>query len=283
MGFLCVRLAYAARGSLHSGQQGDQMAAGLRSVGKAKAATHHGLAGTVAGRGASSPAQLLSVLNGVAMRTVERLTSAATTIHLGRRATIYMLGEECTGLHVVLSGMVALSVPVTVSATRVVALLGPAAWFGESALFLREPHAVAAATVEPTTLAHIPAEVVRGCLREDHTFAACMLAEISRRLRTSLLESTSNSSSARHRVLRFLLDELASTPEANDRVTVELPAVKQVIASRLNIASETLSRAFRELSREGLIRVDGPRIVVSSVNRLRVAYADCERTSGRGP
>ena len=110
-----------------------------------------------------------------------------------------------------------------------------------------------------------------------------MLAEISRRLRTSLLESTSNSSSARHRVLRFLLDELASTPEANDRVTVELPAVKQVIASRLNIASETLSRAFRELSREGLIRVDGPRIVVSSVNRLRVAYADCERTSGRGP
>jgi Mn-dependent DtxR family transcriptional regulator len=42
-----------------------------------------------------------------------------------------------------------------------------------------------------------------------------------------------------------------------------------VIASRLNLSPETLSRIFAELSRAGLIDVDGRAVKISAVTQLR--------------
>jgi len=48
-----------------------------------------------------------------------------------------------------------------------------------------------------------------------------------------------------------------------------LPAPKQVIASRLNLTPETLSRIFHELSMANLIAVKGKKITVNDIQRLR--------------
>ena len=49
---------------------------------------------------------------------------------------------------------------------------------------------------------------------------------------------------------------------------VELPALKQVLASRLGMTPETFSRAMRTLSAEGLIRVDGSVVEIPDVAAL---------------
>ena len=79
---------------------------------------------------------------------------------LPQGSVIYKPGDECTGLNVILSGRVKLSLPLSASKERVIALLGPRTWFGETALLLGEPHGVLAETVQPTVLAHIPAQTV---------------------------------------------------------------------------------------------------------------------------
>ena len=48
-----------------------------------------------------------------------------------------------------------------------------------------------------------------------------------------------------------------------------LPAKKGVIASHLNLTHEHFSRILHELIEAGLIEVDGPRVTIPDVTRLR--------------
>ena len=52
-------------------------------------------------------------------------------------------------------------------------------------------------------------------------------------------------------------------------VEIELPTSKQVIASRLNLTPETLSRIFHDLAAAKLITVHGKHVTVHDVRRLR--------------
>ena len=61
--------------------------------------------------------------------------------------------------------------------------------------------------------------------------------------------------------------------------TLELSASKQVIASRLNLTPETLSRIFHTLSDSKLIRVDGKFIHILDANGLRRLGAGGRRQS----
>src|SRR5215218_4279274 len=99
-----------------------------------------------------------------------------------------------------------------------------------------------------------------------------MLTRTPRRLRSVVIDSDSVPCQAKTRVIGFLLDELPTVQGSKDGAEIVLPAVKHVIASRLAMSGEILSRVFRELTRARLIRVDGPHIFVRNVPRLRTAY-----------
>jgi CRP-like cAMP-binding protein len=179
--------------------------------------------------------------------------------------------------------MVKLSLSLPGLEERVIALHGPGAWFGEGALLLDEPHLVTATSLEDSKLAHIPSPAVLRCLRQDKTFALRLLAETLRRLRAAMLDSTAAGwSSARQRVIGFLLDKTATAQRLKDQITIELPAAKQVVASRLNLTPETLSRVFRELSRDGLVIVDGLRILIPSMGRLQAIHEEGDGVRKKG-
>ena len=128
----------------------------------------------------------MSLLNGVAPSTMRELGTAATTIALPPRRVIYKPGDPSNGLYVVLSGRVNLTLSISESKPRIVALLGPGAWFGETALLLRERHAIGAESAEAVMLARISSATVIRLLHADNVFALKMLTETSRRLRTSM-------------------------------------------------------------------------------------------------
>ncbi len=106
-------------------------------------------------------------------------------------------------------------------------------------------------------------------LVEDASFARHMLAGLSMKLHSLVQDVEAYSlGSSIQRVIGYLLQQC---PEAGDEAAagIVLPALKHVIASRLNLAPETLSRALTELTRAGLIGVEGRKIAVPSVNKLR--------------
>jgi hypothetical protein len=80
--------------------------------------------------------------------------------------------------------------------------------------------------------------------------------------------------SGTERLIGFLLRDCLAAGEDGEPVPegsldIELPVAKGIIASRLNLTQEHLSRILHDLSSLGLIEVHGRRIHVRDVDRLR--------------
>jgi CRP-like cAMP-binding protein len=75
--------------------------------------------------------------------------------------------------------------------------------------------------------------------------------------------------SSTQRVVGYLLQHCPQSGPCEGSFDISLPTSKQVIASRLNLTPETLSRIFHDLSANGLIAVSGKQITVSNVKKLR--------------
>jgi CRP-like cAMP-binding protein len=73
--------------------------------------------------------------------------------------------------------------------------------------------------------------------------------------------------SGRQRIIGYLLRDNLSNNEKT--ITVTLPTNKGVIASRLNLTQEHFSRILHELSENGLIIVEGRKIQIPDVEKLR--------------
>ena len=134
-------------------------------------------------------------------------------------------------------------------------------------MFMERPCPAMAQALEDSRLLYIAKQGIFAAIDCDSAFARRMLAGLSMRLH-SLIQDVEDYSlhSSTQRVIGFLL-QLAGTP-ASDPVEFELPANKHVIASRLNLTPETLSRILHSLSESGLITVKGRRIAVLDAERL---------------
>jgi CRP-like cAMP-binding protein len=215
-----------------------------------------------------------ALFHGVKTRTLDELAKRASEMSVARRSTVYVPGGECTGLHLVVAGRIKLALPLSEGGEKLVALVSPGSWFGETALLLRQRHVIAAAAVQQSTLLHLPAQAVLDCLADDRMFAVHLLTETCRRLHGTMLEnSTLTTSSARDRVISFLVDVLPTATYSGDSAKIVLPAAKHVIASRLNLTPAHLSRVLAELRRDRIIGVEGQCVVVPDVRRLQASQS----------
>ena len=215
--------------------------------------------------------RLLSLLDDTEPRTARCFAAAAKIVELPWRGVIYKAGEPSNGLYVVIAGRVKLSLPLANSEGRVLALIEPGNWFGESALILGTPHANTASAVVATTLAQIPAATVLDRLQRDRLFAAKLLTEASKRLCAAMMDTAAILIPARERLVCWLLDEVARKNSAADSAEIILPVPKHVLASRLHMTAEHLSRMFEDLKNAKLIEVRARRILIPSVARLKSA------------
>ena len=82
---------------------------------------------------------------------------------------------------------------------------------------------------------------------------------------------------AAFRVVAYLLEQLPNTQLATAVVRLDIP--KHVIASRLTITPETLSRTFATLSREGYLDMADNSVTVHDIEKLR-AYGQADGLGG---
>ena len=101
-------------------------------------------------------------------------------------------------------------------------------------------------------------------------YIACLalLGDVCRRLHWQLQEIENLSiTNATHRLVRFLVDQLEMT--GKNQATIELDLSRQVIAAKLSIKPETLSRLLRRLVNEHVLEVEGRRLKVLDVAGLK--------------
>ncbi len=217
--------------------------------------------------------QLLKRLPLFAELSTEQINDLAAGTREKRLAKGEMLfnkGDAPRGLYLIVSGQIKLAFPSLAGNEKVIEIIGPKQSFGEAVMFMDRPYPVFAEALADTLLLHIGKSTVFGMLEHDVSFARRMLAGLSLRLHSLVndVEAYSQRSSAQ-RVIGYLLEHSAQAGDDNGACAFALPTTKQVIASRLNLTPETLSRVFHDLAEAGLITVEGRQITIHDQRRLR--------------
>jgi CRP-like cAMP-binding protein len=197
---------------------------------------------------------------------------AATTRErrLTRGEMLFQKGDASKGFYVILLGQVKLAFPSSQGNEIVVEILGPRQSFGEAVMFMDRPYPVFAEALQDSVLLQIAQSGVFELLQTDMSFARKLLAGLSQRLHGLVqdVESYSLRSSAQ-RVIGYLIQHATVDGDNDGAVEVSLPTSKQIIASRLNLTPETLSRVFHDLAERRLIQVSGKRVTIVSMTALR--------------
>jgi CRP-like cAMP-binding protein len=207
-----------------------------------------------------------------------RIAERTRPLRVSRGETLFRRGDPAAGTYIVAYGQVKLSFVSPTGVEKVIEILDQGQSFGEAVMFLEVPHVVTAQTLADSLLLLVPKEAVFEGIERDPGFARRMLAGLSRRLHQLVADVESYSTrSGTERLIGFLLHdcgleaphEKAAADAPAGPVDIELPVAKGIIASRLNLTQEHLSRILHDLSALGLIEVRGRRVRVIDLERLR--------------
>jgi CRP-like cAMP-binding protein len=167
-----------------------------------------------------------------------------------RGETIFLQGERASAIYIVAEGWVKLYRIAPSGAEAVVGVFTNGASFGEAVAFRHDAYPVAAEAVTDCALIRIQADVFLRQIRENPEVAIAILSATFVHLHAlvSQVEALKAQTGAQ-RVAEFLL-ELAPCREGACEVT--LPYDKVLIAGRLGMKPESLSRAFARLKEQGV-------------------------------
>ncbi len=214
------------------------------------------------------------MFDGLDSAHVHSLAAQSRSSFLPGGQVLFRRGTPSTGFYVVRDGRMQLSVSNSEGVVKVLEIISPGGAFGHAVMFLREPYPVDATALVDTHLVFVPSTAVDTILDGDPAMARLMLASMARRLQGKVQDIAMLSlQSATQRIIAYVLGAIpdAEAP-AGPSTRVELPALKQVLASRLGMTPETFSRAMRTLAGEGLLSVDGSVVVIPDIAALD-AYA----------
>jgi CRP-like cAMP-binding protein len=212
----------------------------------------------------------LPLFQELAPEQIAELETACRERRLSKGEMLFHKGDPAKGFFVVVFGQVKLAFPSSQGNEKVVQILGPQQSFGEAVMFMGRSYPVFAEALADSLLLHIGSGPVFELLEKDPLFARRMLAGLSTRLHSLVQDvETYSSRSSAQRVVDYLLQHCPESESGENSFDILLPTSKQVIASRLNLTPETLSRIFHDLSTNGLIGVSGKHITINDVRRLR--------------
>ena len=208
---------------------------------------------------------------GLGPEMLERLMEPAQVENHPRGSLLFSQEEPASRFYVVLVGWVKIYRLGPDGHESVVHVFTRGDSFAEAAIFAGGQYPVCAATAASSRLLSIPATPFLQLLEQEPTVARNMLAAMSRHLRqlVSRLEQL-QSHSATERLASFLLSLIDEGGRAAD---LRLPIDKALLAARLGMQPETLSRALARLRGAG-VEVDGERIHVPDVEELRALAGD---------
>lgn len=178
------------------------------------------------------------------------LDAARATRHT-RGDTIFHQGDTARVLHIVASGWIKLYRIASNGTEAVVGIFTNGQSFGEPLALRGDPYPVSAEAVTDCTLIQIPSDALLDLIRAQPEAAIAMLSATYMHLHALVAQIEQlKAQSGTQRVAEFLLE---LCPDDSEAATVTLPYDKTLIAGRLGMKPESLSRAFSRLKAHGVV------------------------------
>ena len=206
------------------------------------------------------------LFSGLAIEDLEPIASGTSEVKVQRGEIIFRRGDPCVGFHVVIYGQIKLMFVSSSGAERVVRLIGPGDGFGEALMFMEQDYIVTAQALRDSMLLHVGRDALFKQLDKNPTMARKMLAGLSRRLYSLMGDVQAYTlHTGAQRVVSYLLHCAGESIGKPFRISTS----KSVIASRLNISPEHLSRILRDLHEKEYIVLKGREFTILNLDGLR--------------
>jgi CRP-like cAMP-binding protein len=201
---------------------------------------------------------------------IARMAQGTREVRVSKGSALFQQGDASTGFYVLVYGQMKLALSTSQGAEKIVEIIEPGQSFGEAIMFMDKPYFVFAQALSDSLVLHVSKTALYEELQHDFGFVRKMLAGMAMRLHQLMIDIEGYTlHSGTYRVIGFIMREVPDSQHGNDNFVLELPASKGVIASRLNLTQEHFSRILHDLSNLGLIVVEGKRICIPSVPKLK--------------
>lgn len=195
------------------------------------------------------------------------LLEQAQAVSYPETGLLFSQGDKADRFFVVLSGRVNLFALTETGDQSIIEVFDPICTFAEAAMFSSGIFPLNCEVVAGSRLVHVPAAGFLKRLSAKRTLGFHLLAGLARWQRKMIGEIAElKSKSPGQRLASFLL-ALAHEAEGG-AAQVRLPITKAVLASRIGIAPESLSRALARLKTVG-VESHGREVVLTDLDALR--------------
>lgn len=197
-----------------------------------------------------------------------QLSANITLETLKQDEVLFKQNEAANSIFVLETGLIKLVRVSCVGTEKIIELISPGDFIAEAVVLSEKGrYPVSAVALCKSQAWCIDSTCYKKLLRCTPKACFSLMAVQSRRLQELISEiDYLTLHSATSRLVTFLIDHARDT--ANHRSAVDLPYAKYVLASRLSIEPETLSRTFSKLSKERLIQIEERRITLLDIPRL---------------
>jgi len=209
------------------------------------------------------------LFSGLDQDDFDTLVEGVSGVTLEKGEVLFHRGDPAEYFYFLDAGLVELNLIAASGEKKVLEVVSPGRTFAEAIAFMLEKkYPVTAEALSASTLAQIPIRAYIKLVYANPDACMRLLSDVCRHLHARVREIENLTvQNARSRLASYLLDHVVETNDDEATVRLELP--RHVIASRLSIQPETLSRLLRNMADEGVLTIEDRVIFVHSLARLR--------------
>ncbi|MDN6195691.1 MAG: Crp/Fnr family transcriptional regulator [Atopostipes suicloacalis] len=197
---------------------------------------------------------LVPIFNHLDKESQSIIASKAFSKELKRNEFLYQAGDLDDSLYIVHKGQIRITHLAESGKEQLIRLLNPGEFTGEWTIFSDTGyHEHYAQATRNTNVCTIRRKDLEELLKEYPGISTEILKTMANRLQESQKQTASIATEEVTNRIIYYLEDLAQLNE-EDETTIKLPMSRKDLASYLGTTPETISRRFKELEAEGLIK-----------------------------
>ena len=211
------------------------------------------------------------LFSGLDEENLGEVAAIATKRTFNRGESLFTEGEKANGFYLLASGSVKLCKISADGKEKVLHFVYPSETFAEAAFFGDGAYPAEARALEKGEALFFPKEAFMGLLERNPRFSLNLIVSLSLLLRRFARQIEELSfAEVPSRLATYLL-ELAAKKSTTfqGKTYLDLEMKKGELASHIGTVSETLSRTLKKLKDEGIIEVEGSRVIIHDIDRLK--------------
>lgn len=199
------------------------------------------------------------LLGGLPAALLDTLVATSRLVRLAANQTLYAAGDPVREAFILFSGSVQRAMNMPGGTTRVIQLVQEEQLLSPGEVFGASHYASSCTSIAAAQLVAIDAPALRKLMHQNHDLGCRIVSLLAQRLCATEFDVTGfhYGLTGAQRLLDYLLELAGDQAGLAGETTVELKASKKVVAARIGMTPESLSRNLRELSERGVIVVEG--------------------------